>query len=371
MKFMRLLLVIMAAAVITLALGGNALAFHGDGVAHCDGCHTMHNSQNGISDVYPGSDFFLLQQVDPTSTCLECHNERGQFSGGEGYGGAGDFYWVTKTWTWTAHGSENNSYGDTHGHNVISQLFGLTMESINATGTSPGGDYPYNNLRCSSCHDPHGGGNIANERLLRGSGNEPMDAPNGWVDPPLMKVTSSRTTVGSGGEATNSNHTAYGLGMGAWCANCHSDMLNAANMHPADHNLGSPIALNYNSYRATGDTGYGNADAYLELTPFARTAAPVNDDRSRTDGPVSSDEVMCLSCHRSHATAFQDIGRWDFTEEYIADSHPNGDDDLSSAADKTNSYYGRTFTADGTAATATSFPSDQRSLCNKCHGKDS
>ena len=32
------------AGVLTLALGGTALAFHGGGVAHCDGCHSMHNS---------------------------------------------------------------------------------------------------------------------------------------------------------------------------------------------------------------------------------------------------------------------------------------------------------------------------------------
>jgi len=152
-------------------------------------------------------------------------------------------------------------------------------------------------------------------------------------------------------------------------------MLNGANMHPADHNLGSPIAINYNSYRATGDTNGTSVDAFLELVPFAQSTDPVREDRQSTAGPVSSDEVMCLSCHRAHASPFMDIGRWDFTVEFIYDSHPNGieagdDADGSTLDDRKHSYYGRTFTAAGTAATPTSFPEDQRSLCNKCHGKD-
>ena len=86
MKLIKLLLVIMSAAVITLALSGTGLAFHGDGVAHCDGCHTMHNSANGLPmpDVTPGGDY-LLKAGQATTVCLNCHEERGQFSGGEGY----------------------------------------------------------------------------------------------------------------------------------------------------------------------------------------------------------------------------------------------------------------------------------------------
>ena len=43
MKASRLL--ILAAAAVLVA-GAPALAFHDGGVAHCNGCHTMHNSQN-------------------------------------------------------------------------------------------------------------------------------------------------------------------------------------------------------------------------------------------------------------------------------------------------------------------------------------
>ena len=36
--------ILAAAAVISLATAGSALAFHSGGVAECEGCHSMHNS---------------------------------------------------------------------------------------------------------------------------------------------------------------------------------------------------------------------------------------------------------------------------------------------------------------------------------------
>ncbi len=46
MKASRLL--ILAAAAV-LVMGTPALAFHDGGVAACNGCHTMHNSSNGVA----------------------------------------------------------------------------------------------------------------------------------------------------------------------------------------------------------------------------------------------------------------------------------------------------------------------------------
>ena len=47
MKASRLLILAAAAVLVT---GAPALAFHDGGVAACNGCHTMHNSQNGAAD---------------------------------------------------------------------------------------------------------------------------------------------------------------------------------------------------------------------------------------------------------------------------------------------------------------------------------
>ena len=74
---------------------------------------------------------------------------------------------------------------------------------------------------------------------------------------------------------------------------------------------------------------------------------------------------MCLSCHRAHASAFPDAGRWYFAATFItAESRPlgaaSGDEppDDGSTEDVDNKYYGKEWT------------DEQRSLCNKCHIND-
>ena len=87
MKASRLLILTAAAA---LALGAPALAFHDGGVAHCNGCHTMHNSQNGVAMNYdatglaagtaPGTGYpDLLLFADKTDVCLRCHDGGGSY----------------------------------------------------------------------------------------------------------------------------------------------------------------------------------------------------------------------------------------------------------------------------------------------------
>ena len=44
----KLRLTVIALSVLGLATIP-ALAFHDAGVAHCNGCHTMHNSQDGVA----------------------------------------------------------------------------------------------------------------------------------------------------------------------------------------------------------------------------------------------------------------------------------------------------------------------------------
>ena len=77
-------LLLVALAVI---LAAPAFAYHDGGVAHCNGCHTMHNSQNGVpmnvptggagqlpvGQGYPN----LLLYANKTDVCLDCHDGGG------------------------------------------------------------------------------------------------------------------------------------------------------------------------------------------------------------------------------------------------------------------------------------------------------
>jgi hypothetical protein len=355
MKFIRFVLVIVAAALITFGLGGIAMAFHDDGVARCAGCHTMHNSQDGepITDT-PGS--YLLKMSDPSSTCLDCHADYGQMTGdGSGYGSGGDFYWLTKTFSWSAHGHAYESTGDSHGHNIIALDYSLPLPD-QTLSTAPGGSFDSSELACSSCHDPHGTGDGA--LLLWGS-----EKSNFSADAPILKGLSRRTVIGNSGAVADDNHVAYGSGVSNWCANCHGDFLSGDEMHPVNQDLGSTNAAHYNEYVSTSDRTGDITTAYWEIVPF-ETGLPLENDS--TAGPTSSDQVMCLSCHRAHATAFPDAGKWDFSATFITeDSHPQTGDGGASSDDVLNKYYGRVFDdGDGSESQM------QRSLCNKCHVQD-
>jgi len=356
MKFIKPLLVIMAVAVITLALGGNALAFHEEGVAYCAGCHTMHNSQDGQEIVPGGAGGYLLRQTDGGSTCLRCHAAYGQFAGGAGYGGGGDFYWITKTFSWESHGFKEST-GDSHGHNVLARDFGLNDIDGKLFTKAPGGTFDHE-LSCASCHDPHG-----NENYLLLRGNDQHDGAD-FPEAPIAVSPGRRTS--SSNAVSDTNHPAYGSGMSKWCAGCHTDFINglASRMHPADREMPSKYIDNYNGYVSSSQPTGGNpATAYLEMVPF-QTGATTTDglDIKSTAGPTAGAQVACISCHRAHASAFSDALRWFPDTEILNESHPAVGDTGVTGDDVKNSYYGKDITE--------RFGENQRQLCNKCHLKD-
>jgi hypothetical protein len=71
---------------------------------------------------------------------------------------------------------------------------------------------------------------------------------------------------------------------------------------------------------------------------------------------------MCLTCHRAHASAFNNITRWDMEHEFLAEGWPTAANLVAMGAVANADYYGRDV--------ATDFGEYQRSLCNKCHVQD-
>ncbi|MBE0616823.1 MAG: hypothetical protein IH608_02695 [Proteobacteria bacterium] len=375
-------LVLGAAALCAVALPApTAHAFHEGGAGYCDGCHDLHGEEAAESS-------HLLLGADPSSTCLRCHGERGQFSGvlstsGAAHTPGGDFYWLRKTYSWSNREGAGSSPGERHGHNVAAAGYGL--EPDGTLSTAPGGSYPAALLSCVSCHDPHGkasgteaGGDpvsvsgsygaVASEgttsgtfRLLGGVGYKAGAGAVFTAEAPIARAPSDW-------EERDDNHTAYGTGMSEWCGNCHRGLLAAAaggTKHPAgpEAKLGTATASVYNAYVCTGYLTGNSALAYLALVPFETGAVDSSSlDPSRTAGPDAEASVMCLTCHRAHASAFNHAGRWDFSATFLAESHPLQSDSGASAQDERNSYYGRDLIAE--------FGAYQRSLCNKCHALD-
>jgi len=375
------LLGVIAVANSTLA----AESFHAGGVGACDGCHTMHNSQGGLPGPEPSA--WLLQAADPSSICLNCHAGAGGSDSpsvltpdGSALSPGGDFYWLTKDFVW----SDGSSLGESHGHNIVASDFGLVADITRAQ--APGGSYPSAYLGCTSCHDPHGrvtggtengmapisesgsygaipapGSIRGNYRLLGDSRYDGGKLAQGFAftnDAPVARQDS----LNRFGESDTS-HVDYGSGMSEWCVNCHTTYQSSEHSqfkHSSGIKLSDSIVNNYDTYIKTGDFSGNAATAYLQFVPFERgTTDPTFLDPLSTQGPDVNSQVMCLTCHRAHASAFRSAGRWDFEAALLADSHPAFGDVGISGNDVFYSYYGRDILSE--------FGSGQKAFCEKCH----
>jgi len=382
-----------ASAAMTVGAAGSALAFHDGGVARCNGCHTMHNSE-------------LNTPIDGSSACLNCHGSGTDnhsyhvYTEGadinismvpQQYGPGGDFAWLV----FVAGGS---GHEDRRGHNINAQEFGIIMDD--RLTQSPGGTYPADQLACSSCHDPHGryrviGGTtaqvtegapiaesgsygadpaalLANEamgvyRLLGGVGyiqKSTATTADAFVNPAPIAVAPANYNDPN---IEGGVRVAYGQGMSEWCANCHGNMHNDdypnTLRHPAGNNakLGTVIAGNYNAYVTSGINTGDQSSSYLALVSF-ETGKDYTDipglvaEQGSVAGPDATANVMCLS-------GFSSMMRWNYgASPFLV----NGTDEY---------VRGKGLTQEQTDAAyynlpASTFGRHQRSLCNKCHAKD-
>ncbi len=163
-------------------------------------------------------------------------------------------------------------------------------------------------------------------------------------------VVAEEVDVSLASEANN-RHTAYKSNMTDFCTACHGAFHSESSgrlVHPT-RTVGNDIASNYNTYFGTGQPDVG-ASPYLAAIPVE-----INDPNNTTTftGDITGTaKVMCLSCHRSHASSSPKAGRWDFNVTFLAE-----DGAESGSYPIPNPY----------AATA---GAAQKSLCNKCHKQD-
>jgi predicted CXXCH cytochrome family protein len=413
MKTIKLSLVIMAAALLTIGLGGMAYAFHAGGVADCAGCHSMHTPM-GVH---------LLVASDASSTCLTCH-ESATDTGPNGFhvstaqaslttgtapfqrGPGGDFAWLKKTYTTTSRsGVVSTEDGSTHGHNIIAADKGYAAGVANFS-QAPGGSFLSSNLGCDSCHDPHGKGRrdsagnysttgapiiasgstgtiptagqaVGLYRILAWPGYN--TAGQNFTSWPIAVSPSSYNAT----EATNMVRIAYGggssvNGWGKWCGGCHLAIANMTGFgthpsHPVDKPITAPFATNYNTYVKSGlmDGSFsqgGTPGPYTSLVPYQEATSDIAtlQGHARSNnlvlgGPTATDEVTCYSCHRAHASGWINGLRWNNTTTFIVNNGVYPAEQGRTAPETQGAYYDRPPTV---------FASFQRSLCNKCHAKD-
>jgi hypothetical protein len=244
---------------------------------------------------------------------------------------------------------------------------------------------------------PAAGAAVGSYRLLAGVGYAPAsniaNAAPFVSNPPVAVAPASYNHSEAGGGAANEVRVAYGAGMSEWCANCHTNIhmegyvSGAMGSSGLKHPAGSGAILKpgqydvYNTYVSSGvytNTG----DHYTSLVPFENAAkigytgsggnlADIANLKSAANGTDTvgiftasgTSNVMCLSCHRAHASGFSSMVRWNADDTFItlngvfADTLAGGRGQVALS----NAYYGRT---------PANLGNYQRSLCNKCHGKD-
>jgi cytochrome c553 len=251
-----------------------------------------------------------------SDVCLTCHaTEFGAVLGDDPLlpppeRGAGNFVFLLEdNLNDGVDGAELPIPGEAAGHNVVAP--GHALEPDTRWGVSPGGTFPAVRLKCTSCHDPHGTGQF---RLLLGVG--PVDGGAFYFNFPAPKAQG--IDIANEVEA-NDRHTAYRQGMSDWCGNCHGryhDSQPSLFEHPSDETLGDEILQRYDLY--DGDDlpdGGSHATAYLAATPFEDPGAAPDSEA----GPTAASRVMCLTCHRAHASSAPAAGRWDFNVDLLQD----------------------------------------------------
>ena len=333
-----------AIVVLSLLPAGAAFGFHDGGSGTCDYCHITHNSQDGLT-VRSGSDGqALLRAESPSDLCLACHaGAPGQVLGSDALApppekGAGNFVFLYEDNLNDAPESPGMVVpGDAAGHNILAPGHGLVSDSRFIS--APGGSYPASELACTSCHDPHGNSNF---RFLLDVGQDAGTSFTFRDAAPRAEGISVE-----GGEMEDKGlHSAYLAGMSRWCGNCHGryhERGESAFQHPVDRPMGNAEIQRYNSYEGDGSLSGGSvATAYLPEVPFEDASSTV----TSRQGPSASSRIMCLSCHRAHATSAPAAGRWDFNVELLSE--------------------------DGVPSASYPIPNPyrvprQRSLCRKCH----
>lgn len=149
--------------------------------------------------------------------------------------------------------------------------------------------------------------------------------------------------------------------------------------------------MRYNNYIATGNLTGGAATSYTSMVPYeegllmnnnsyADLATRAVNDGSQKGGPMyyasgGNEHVMCLTCHRAHASAWPKILRWN--AEYgqyltVQGVYPGVDSSILEAQYGENNlgYLQVQVQRSFNDRPASLYAAYQHTLCLKCHNTD-
>ena len=335
----------------------------------CGNCHTMHNSQNGLSMQLNSST--KVERNLLRGDCLGCHGQASAqkiadmngsqipqvlHSDASGDLAGGNFAYLTGL---------KGTASDSHGHNVID--LGVAFKEDVIANTLPGGirqsfheDYIVNasNLTCAGTNGCHGyrykSGMISASGVaaLSGAHHNNVDGQLNVADSVKnsyrflvgVKGYENQTDKWQNKSATShneyySNTTPMTLGCSAtachgtngvappnntisgFCGTCHGNFhtLSAGASDGIGADITSPFIRHPNDIVLPNSGEYQNYTTYSVEAPVGRTMVPASASSVVTPG---ADVVTCLSCHMAHASPYPDMLRWDYSQ---MNAHQSGD----------------------------------------------
>ena len=295
----------------------------------CSDCHTMHNSQGGQPMAYqlnvtssgfdadstPGE--FLL-----VSDCVGCHTSTGSATIVNNV----PIVFNTSSLSNPLAGG-NFSYvksNDVYGHNVA----GITAQDGSLGLTPPGGSAMTSQLTCAGEFGCHGDRSSGNDPYagLKGAHHKDdsggitggsvglsyrfLDGITGKEDSDWEQDNINTSHNEYKGSTSNSADTISYL-----CARCHG------NYHTWTGGA-SEVGTASPWLRHPTDIALKSTDEYAGYTTYSMTApvARPDPDTVTTTNQVTpgTDIIMCLSCHRAHASPYYKVMRWDYKSSTLS-----------------------------------------------------
>ncbi len=320
----------------------------------CANCHIMHNSQDGKAGSVDGSGSILLR-TKGGSPCIGCHAQgisesidpvtgapQVRHSGSADLAG-GNFAYLSGD---KAGVNGNNM---SRGHNII----GLGQADDNFSGknfppgdefSQSGGGFTSAKFTCAGKFGCHGDRTKQNElEAIAGSHHAKDSALKfGSIDESAQGNsvgTSYRFLLGvKGGEdsdwertADSADHNEYkgavdrgtestkvspgGNTISGFCAECHGGFHG-----PGGNDVGAnsvwlrhPVDIALPGTGEFADYNSENSNSYSIEVPLAKIVIPGNSS-ALVSASSGKHIVMCLSCHRAHASPYEDSLRWNYAE---------------------------------------------------------
>jgi len=315
----------------------------------CSNCHTMHNSQDGQPMNFDSSttpNVFLLR-----GSCISCH--------GQNPGGPSNIILLGNV-PQVLHSATTDLAGgnfkylvtdDNRGHNVID----TGNQEDNGSMFPPPGDENAtgilnSNFTCAGKFGCHGnrtvedkflalkGAHHADDSVLKFGGiNESGQGGSTGLSYRFLNGVKGGEDSEWQANSTASVHNEYkgapdrgtestvsspgGNTINGLCAECHGNFHGPAGDDIAYQNASpwlrhpTDIVIPNTGEYAQYNTPNTAASRYSLTAPLARQNIPNSSSGSVT---LNSDVIMCLSCHRAHASPYFKIMRWDYKSSTLS-----------------------------------------------------